>query len=339
MKMKIFFLVCFFLALSGRLDAQNVTKVGTTVMGFLKIDVGARAMGMGGAYVANSEDVTGMFWNPAGIARLKNSEAIFSHTNWIADVDFDYAGIAIPLPRIGIIGLNATFLTMDPMERTTTIYPEGTGETFDAGQYAFGIAYGRELTDRFSIGFNVKYINETIRNCSASGFSMDLGTLFTTNFNGMKIGMSISNYGTKMRMAGRELLVQHDIDAANPGNNENLNAQLDTGSFDLPLLFRVGVSMDMLKGYGNSNLILSVDALHPNDDVEYVNIGGEYVYNKLVALRAGYKSLFAERSEEGLSMGAGFIAHPIGMRLTVDYAYRNFGVLKDINMFTLGLAF
>ncbi len=319
--------------------AQNVTKVGTTVMGFLKIDVGARAVGMGGASVAATRDATGMFWNPAGIARHSTSQAVFSHTNWIADIDYDWAGMTIPVGRIGTFGLNAAFVTMEPMERTTTIYPEGTGETFDAGQYAFGLAYARELTDRFSIGFNFKYLNETIRNCSATGFSMDIGTLFTTNFHDMNIGMSISNYGTKMRMDGRELLVQHDIDMVNPGNNENINAALQTEYFDLPLVFRVGVSMDVLKGLGNSNLYLSMDALHPNDDVEYLNLGAEYIYQKFVALRAGYKSLFAERSEEGLSLGAGLVMPVGGRKVLIDYAYRDFGVLKDLNMFTLGFQF
>jgi predicted porin len=108
----------------------------------------------------------------------------------------------------------------------------------------------------------------------------------------------------------------------------------------LPLMFRVGVSMDMLKGAGNSNLILSVDALHPNNDVEYVNVGGEYLFNNMFALRAGYKTLFARDSEEGLSFGAGFKYSIMGRTTVyVDYGYQDFGVLKEVQMFTIGLGF
>jgi len=83
-----------------------------------------------------------------------------------------------------------------------------------------------------------------------------------------------------------------------------------------------------------------VDALHPNDDVESVNAGGEYWFHKMVALRAGYKSLFARDSEEGLCFGAGLNYKLMGYTtLMIDYAYEDFGVLKEVQLFTLGLAF
>lgn len=320
--------------------AQKVTKVGTTAAGFLNIGVGAKAIAMGGAYVAVAADATAMFWNPAGIARLPQAEALFDHSNWIADINFDYAGIVVPLGNWGTLGANATFLTMDKMERTTVFQPEGTGETFDAGSYAFGLSYARNLTDRFSIGFNVKYVNEHIYHSNAYAVALDVGTLFTTRLNGMQIGMSISNFGTKMAMSGRDVLVQHDTDPTVSGNNENINANLVTDHFELPLNFQVGVSMDLLKGAGNSNLIVAVDALHPNDDVESINIGGEYVFNRIFSLRGGYKTLFARGSEEGFTLGAGLFTKVIGnTALKFDYAYQDFGVLENIQKFSVALRF
>jgi hypothetical protein len=320
--------------------SQEVTKVGTTAAPFLNIDVGARALGMGGSFVSVADDISSMYWNPAGVARLAGPQALFTHTRWIADVSFNYAAFAMPLGNFGTLGVNATFLTMDEMERTTVYEPEGTGETFDAGSYAFGVSYARNLTDRFSIGFNAKYINEKIYHSSASGAAFDVGTLFDTQYYGLKIGMSICNYGTKMQMGGRDMLIQTDIDPQISGNNRNINADLKTDEFDLPLIFRVGVSMDVLKGMGDSNLILSVDALHPNDDVESVNAGGEYWFHRMVALRAGYKSLFARDSQEGLCFGAGLNYKLMGYTtLMIDYAYEDFGVLKEVQLFSLGLAF
>ncbi|MBN1561048.1 PorV/PorQ family protein, partial [candidate division KSB1 bacterium] len=267
-------------------------------------------------------------------------EAVFHHSNWIADINYNYIAAVIPVARLGNIGLNATALSMADMERTTIENPEGTGETFSAGSYAFGLAFARNLTDRFAIGFNVKYLYESIYHSSAQGVAFDIGTLFTTQFNGLRIGMSITNYGPKVQMSGRDMLTQVDIDPNVSGNNENTNAYLVTDQFNLPLMFRVGVSMDVLKGVGNSNLILSVDAVHPNDDVESLNIGAEYIFNDLLALRSGYNSLFAADAEAGLSFGAGIHQSMLGrLEFYLDYAFRDFGLLNNVQMFTLGIKF
>lgn len=318
--------------------AQSVTKVGTTAAGFLLIDVGPRANGMGGAYVSVANDATAMYWNPAGIARLDHFAATFSNTKWIADLSFNYAGAVLALGGFGNLGVNATFLAMDQIERTTIANPDGTGELFDAGMYAVGLSYARPLTDRFSIGFNAKYINERLYHSSAYGFALDVGALYHTRFNGLTLGMSISNYGTKMQLDGRDLQVQHDIAPGVSGNNSNINARLQTDHFDLPLTFRVGVSMDVLKGSYDSNLILSVDALHPSDDLEYVNIGGEYVVHDMFFLRAGYKELFAKDSEQGLSLGGGLRYNVMGKTtFNFDYSYVDFGVFEAIHTFSVSL--
>lgn len=334
------FIAIIGIVLGSSFVSAEVTKVGTTALGFLNIDVGSRAAGMGGAYVSITDDATAMFWNPSGIAATDKMEAAFHHSNWIADINFNYVAAVLPVAGLGNIGLNATALSMDDMERTTIENPEGTGETFSAGSFAFGLAFARNLTDRFAIGFNVKYLNETIYNSSAQGLSFDIGTMFTTQFNGLRIGMSITNYGPKVQMSGRDMLTQVDIDPNVSGNNENTNANLVTDQFNLPLMFRVGVSMDVLKGAGNSNLILAVDALHPNNDVESLNVGAEYIYNDLLALRGGYTSLFAQDAEAGLSFGAGIRQSLMGrIDFNLDYAFRDFGLLDNVQMFTLGLKF
>jgi hypothetical protein len=95
----------------------------------------------------------------------------------------------------------------------------------------------------------------------------------------------------------------------------------------------------VLKGLANSNLILAVDALHPNNDVESINIGAEYVLNQLIFLRGGYNTLFAKDSETGLSFGGG-LKYKLGEpTLAIDYAYRDFGILNQVQMFTLGVRF
>ncbi len=343
MKMKNYILLILgvLFIFSSQNYAQGVTKTGTTAGSFLAIDVGPRATAMGGAYVSVANDVTAMYWNPAGITKLNDFEATFTNTQWIADLSFNYAGLVLALEDFGFIGINATFLTMDDMERTTISDPDGTGEFFDAGMYAIGLSYARNLTEQFSIGFNVKYINERYYHSSASGFALDVGALFNTGFNGLNLGMSIANYGTKMQLDGRDMQIQVDVDPNVSGNDPNRNAKLTTDEFELPLMFRVGASMDILKGLGNSNLILSVDALHPSDDVEYVNVGGEYVFYNMFSLRAGYKELFNEDTEQGFNFGGG-VRYNLPQTTTIfsfDYSYIDFGLLNAIHTFsvTLGL--
>jgi len=337
MKKSIIIILGLLLISQFNVQAQGVTKIGTTAAGFLGIDMGPRGTAMGSAYVSVANDVSAMYWNPSGIARIDGFEANFTYTKWIADLTMNYAGAVIPLGEAGTIGFNATFLTTEQMERTTIAYPEGTGEFFDAGCYAFGLCYARNLTNQFSIGMNAKYINERYYHSTATGFALDVGTLFDTRFYGFIIGMSISNYGTKMQLNGQDFQVQHDIDVSVSGNNPNINARLMADPYELPLMFRVGISTNVLNGWSNSNLILAVDALHPNDDVEYINIGGEYVFNNLFALRVGYKGLFAKDSEQGFNFGGGIRYEIGGSRLKVDYSYISFGILNSVHMVSVGL--
>jgi hypothetical protein len=335
----LFPLAILLMVFASQVSAQGVTKVGTTAASFLAIDIGPRATGMGSAYVAAANDATAMYWNPAGISRLTSFEATFCNTKWIADLSFNYMGAVLALGSFGNIGVNATFLTMDEIERTTIANPDGTGEFFDAGCYAIGLGYARNLTDFFAIGFNAKYINERMYNSSATGFALDVGVLFDTKFHGLTLGLSIANYGTKMQLDGRDLQVQHDVDPRVYGNNQNINARLQTDAFDLPLMMRAGLSMDVLKGLYNSNFILSVDALHPSDDVESINIGGEYILYNMFFLRAGYKELFSMDSEQGLCFGGGlhYTFQNTGPAFYFDYSFIDFGVFNAVHMFSVSL--
>jgi len=333
-------IVLLLISLTGLGFSQSVTKVGTTAAPFLNVGIGARAIGMGGAYVSLANDASAMFWNPGGIALINGNEAIFNHSEWIADIHFDFAGFIVNLGNLGSVGLHANFMTMGEMERTTELYPEGTGQKFNAGSYAMGLSYGRALTDRFSIGFNVKYIHEYILNSSASGVAIDIGTVFRTQFRGLRIGAAITNFGTKMRMDGRDLLVQHDIDPLREGSNERVNATLKTDAYDLPLNLRVGISYDLLQDINNHTLWLSVDAVHPSDNVENVNLGAEYALMNMFFLRGGYASLFSKDSEQGLTLGAGLkYSFAPTLALKIDYAYESFGRFDNIQKFTMGLEF
>jgi len=339
MKRTIIYIFLIYIILFGICFSDNIEKVGTTAAPFLEIEVGPRAVAMGGGFVAMADDATSLFWNPSGIARLEKIEVHFTHIDWLAETKFDFVGIVIPMGRLGSIGLSITNLTIPEMQVRTIFYPEGTGEYFGANDIAMGVSYGRNLTDRFSIGFTAKYIQQRIWHMTSTGIAFDIGTIFTTQFNGMRIGMNISNFGGKMRLEGKDTQVMHDIDENKYGNNDQIIAHLDTDKWSLPLIFRVGIAMDIWNNRHN-RISMVLDAVHPNNNTEYLNIGAEYAFSKYIFIRGGYKSLFLKDSEEGLTLGLG-IAYVLDSKfgIKIDYGWEDFGVFNSIQRFGLSITF
>jgi len=333
LKNLIILIICFF---SVSIFAQT-NKVGTTAGQILKINVGPRAVGMGGAFAATSNDITAMYWNPAGISLIPGNEVSFIHTNLYLDIRHDYAGFVTNIPGFGNLGAFATILSMDEMPVRTVDMPEGTGEYFTAGSLVLGLSYATSLTDHFSIGFNAKYINDHIYHMNADGFAVDIGTLYRIPvLNELRIGASISNFGTKMKLEGIDNLV---ITPSGAGKGNLLNSSLELDEFSLPLIFRFGLAADIIR-LENHQLTVEMDAVHPNDNTEYINMGFEYGWNSMVFLRAGYNSLFEKDSEKGLTFGFGIdyqIVNLVGVKF--DYAYQAFGRLDNIQYFSLGVKF
>jgi hypothetical protein len=337
---KIFSLLVLFTAVVAAQNfVSDVSKRGTTAAPFLSIGQGARALAMGGAFVAVADDQSAMYWNPAGIADLSGNRVIFDYTQWIADIKYNYVGATVNLGSIGVVGLNFTSSSIPEMNVTTVETPGGTGETFGVSDVAFGVSYALKLTDKFSIGFNPKLVYQKIWKMSASAIALDMGVKYVTPFKGITLGMSISNFGTKMQMGGASTPVLYDPDPLTSGNNGRIPADIRTGQWTLPLNFKVGIAYDVFSSNGN-RLLLAVDASHPSDNYESLNVGGEYVISDFVFLRGGYKALFLKDSEERYTLGFGIKQALIGnTQLTVDYAYQDFQRLKNVQKFTLGVNF
>lgn len=325
------------------LDAQlfrSTSKVGTTAAQFLKIGAGARAIGMGGAYAALGDDIYSIYWNPAGIARSNsNSEVAFNHAEWLADMTYDFAAGSFKLGDVGVLSASFTMLNTPEDKVRTLTNPEGDGRMWDASSIAISLGYAKNLTDRFAIGFNAKFIREEVWNSSATGVALDVGTVYRTPFNDLLIGAAISNFGTPMTLSGRDVQFNDDPnDNLDTGPN-NIPADYRTDNFDLPLTFRLGLAMD-LHNSRYFRVSAAVDAIHPNDNSEYVNSGLELAYDEMFFVRAGYKSLFKDNSEEGLTLGAGIkyhFANNLGVYL--NYGYADYGRLKKVQFVDLGLLF
>ena len=327
--------------------AQN--NIATTSAAFLEIGPGARSIGMGSAYTAVADDPSTMYWNPAGIVNIAKPEVQTFYSPWLVETQFYYNTAVVPMGAYGNLGLSFTALTMDEMMVRTVKDPEPSdyGQKFNAGNIAMGIAYAKKLTDRFSFGIKTKFIQESIWQMSAQGLAVDIGTLYISK-NNLRIGMSISNYGGKLGMEGVNTLVDIDVDENIYGNNDRIDGNLGTAKWPLPLIFRFGLSQTY-----NINekmrCLIAVDAIHPNNNPEYLNLGLEYNALDMFFLRVGQSHTFYELAlndgggsgpEQGLSFGAGIkYKIPRGPMLNIDYAFTDFGVFKNIEGYSISIRF
>ncbi len=337
-------LICFLLlfvnsSLFSQAFVSDVSKRGTTAASFLSIGQGSRSIGMGSAFVAVADDPSALYWNPAGITKIAGAGFLVDHTQWIADVKYNFIGLTYNLGTFGSLGMSFTSSDIGDMKVTTIENPGGTGETFNASDASFSIAWAIQLTDNFSIGFSPKFIQQSIWKMSASAIAIDMGIQYVTPFDGMILGMAITNFGTKMQLQGNSTLIVYDADPDNSGNNGSIPAFLQTDEWDLPLNFRVGVAYDPIK-IDNHKLLFAIDALHVSDNYESLNLGMEYVFNDLFSIRGGYKSLLLEDSEESFTLGAGVKQLLLGnVSVGFDYAYQDFGRLSNIQKFSLIIGF
>jgi len=318
---------------------ETITKSGTTAAQFLKLGVGARPIAMGGTFVAEANDLSALYWNPAGLTNLTGASVQFAYTQYLADINYSFAAFGTDLGGAGTLAAAILYLDSGDMAVRTTQDPEGTGERFKVQDFAIQLSYARALTDRFSIGSSVKFIQERIWHSSASTVALDVGTLFTTPYERLRLGASFSNFGPKMSMSGRDIIFSEDPTPNQEGVVEIVNSEYLMDEHPLPLLFRIGVSWDAVQS-SDHRIVLSTDAAHPNDNYEYVNLGAEYSFRGLVALRAGYRNLFEADGEQGLTFGGGLDLRLDGStRARFDYAFADFGLLESTHWFTVDLSF
>jgi len=292
-------------------------KVGTAGAQFLEIGVSARAIGMGEAFLGVADDASALYYNPGALATLTQIEGILTHVDYPADINYEFIGVVIPAPQFaGTFGVSLYMLGMGEMPVTNYGYPRGNGETFDAGDFALGLSYGAGLTDRFSMGITFKYIAQYLETHKATGWSSDLGVYYDTGFRNFKICMTLANFGPDMKFISEP--------------------------YPLPIDFRFGTAIDVID-FPGSRLTFAAQASHPNDNLEKYNMGLEYWFNNMFALRVGKKFNYDYYDESdfggGMTFGAGAKLPVSSHSLTIDYAYQDMGWLDSANRFTLGFRF
>mgnify|MGYP001188351234 FL=1 len=329
MRIIVLFITSLILISFGISEDEAITKVATSAANWLKIDNGVRGISMGGAQVASGRGLSGVYYNPSSIAFIESSEAFYSKSMYLAGITHNTLGYGTKLSPTDYFAVHLFYLDSGEMEVTTESSPDGTKEFFSVTNLSLRLAYGKQLTDRLRVGGALKYIREDIFTAYMQSFVFDLGSNFNTGIYDIILGMSVSNFGPEVQFHGSGL----EIPVADTTARDGMLSKI-TKKFSVPLIFRLGIQKDLIGSEDDSvnRLTISMDGINPIDYTVYGGVGLEYSWRNIAFVRGGTR-LYHDTA--GLSLGGGLK----WSMFEVDYAYVNYGILKETHQFGISLNF
>jgi hypothetical protein len=342
---------------------QDNTKYGTTSAEFLLFGAGARGTALGGAFQSIVTDVSALYYNPAGIALMPRSSAMIGTYDYVADTRYSWGGIAFPFSGGSrAVGIQIGTYGFKDQPVYTVEQPEGTGATYTVSETFAGLSFAQNFSDRFSAGITAKGIFDNLGRASGQAFAVDFGTSFHASLSGHPVRFSfvVSNLGTNLSYSGEALEADAPREPipGEPTVPENPQpSQFRTTGYDLPTIFRVGLSYDLISGDNNHLTVIS-DFNQPNNNGAGFSAGGEWMTEKLgnsnfgFALRGSYSytaannldpvdpnttALSDEENLQGLAFGGGVNYGSSNFNVGLDYAWKYLGVLGGTYFFSISL--
>ncbi|MEA2064108.1 MAG: PorV/PorQ family protein [Gemmatimonadota bacterium] len=334
--------------------AEGYSEAGTRVAEFLTLPVGGRGMAMGGAFSAAADDISAIWWNPAGLGFMTKAQAFLTVTDLPLDISYTYAAAAVPLidGRL-VLGGFMGMLTSGEQEITTVDRPGGTGATFSSYSLQSGATAAWNFSDRFSAGINFKLVHEDIAGNTQSTLAFDMGTNYHATLAGREIRLAflIRNLGGNMSFSGDDLKIEVAPEEVYPGENiarQSREAFRRATRFKLPTSFHISLSYALYTG-DHFNWLGAVEFSQNNNMPVSYQLGSE-ITRKLggrssVALRGGWDfrgdELGLEGADQlrGLSAGGGLSYDFLAFKATIDYAYRSWGRLNNSQLVSICLSF
>ncbi|KAA3618656.1 MAG: hypothetical protein DWQ05_06760 [Calditrichaeota bacterium] len=338
-------MICVLIFAVLSFDAGSATaqkkKVAQSGMTYLGISLSARQSGMGNASVASVSGAQGLFYNPAAITQLDKYSIVTNQVNWLVDTHVYGIGAVVPLDKWGTLGLDVVYMDYGTIIGTKrvdkSVDDRGYITTGDIGveDYAIGFTYAYAVSDKFSFGTKLKFAHESLGNADytvavideendefeysskewkLNQWGFDFGGYYDTGYKSLVFAVAFQNFS-------RDMVYW-------------------TEKFQMPLVLRMGLAADLneMLGLGLDGIKLntSIDAMHPIDYTEQVNLGGEVVYKNRFAVRSGYQF---NQDTENLSFGFGVNFKYQGTEAFFDYAFTQAEYFEDINRFSLSFSF
>lgn len=285
--------------------AQNTDiheNAGTRAMTFLKIGIGAKAMGMGESHVAATDDLYASYWNPAGLARIQKPQLALMHNEWFAGINHQFIGFALPVGDIGTVGASANYLSFGELQGRDRDGNETT--IFRPYDLALIVSYANAVTSNLAFGANAKFLREQIADESGTGIAFDFGGLYTFPELPLALGFNAQHVGPRVRFVEE--------------------------AFGLPFTFRFGAAYQPW----SDAFMLTADVVRPSDNDIATGVGAAYTIADILQLRTGYKYKLGGNDlggTSGLTGGFGLTLR----RFQIDYALVPFGVLGLTHRFSL----
>jgi len=302
-------------ALIMPVQGTEIEKRAQAGMTFLLINPSARA---GGLMASNGlEGAVALFQNPSGIAKVASGDVVVGQTEWLADITQTSAAVAYRIEGLGVVGLSWVSLDHGDIFRTTINEDPSTVGFNELGQVdvdesVIGVAYAREITDKFTIGAQFKRASQRLQDSRTAAMAVDFGLTYRTGYRSTQLNMSIRNFSKEIQFVDQ--------------------------SVQLPLTFKVGLGVDALEllapQFGESrSLMVQVERSHHRDSPEKFDVGLEYTFHDMLSIRAGSGFNY---DENDLGFGLGLNAS----KVRVDYSYNSYGdVLGAVHRVSVGAGF
>lgn len=335
--MRFVFILLPFLIMTADVAAQSFTnaKYGGD---FLSVGAGARALGMGSAHVAITNDVTSAYWNPAGLADVQSLDIAYMHSERFAGiVSYDYGAVAYPLKesqstialsffRQGVDNIANTLNAWDRDRNLPRENPEDFIEQFSVADMAFIFSYATYANESLSWGVNAKIINQRLGPfADAWGYSVDAGVRY--RMGNTLFGVHVMDLTTMMKF--------WTVDESEFGDfEETFGDAIPTGQNErvLPTL-KAGVGHSRQFGDFLMTGALDVDMRFENRQAFFINLGRvsfephaglETTYKERLSLRLGLTDVTTDLQNKvyiSPTLGAGIHLNNV----FVDYGFANFG--------------
>lgn len=291
MKRGILIIISFFILGGSKIYASGDGSAGTLDL-FSVGGVGARAMGLGNAYVAMPFDATAIYWNPAGMEHVQKKSFSFFYTNLLADAQYNFIGYVHPTINFGTIGVGALRIGTDGIQ---VVDDQNVSEGTTSYQRSqFILSYAKKLPHSISIGVNIKLDYFSLWGSSDTGVGADLGFLYTPDFGNMilrdlSMGFNLQNLLTPRLRP----LEKTDV---------------------LPMNLKFGIAKPIPINSQGTKVIFFMDFEQGGGDSPFrYHTGTEYVFQNQAMLRFGMNN-------NQLAFGAGFNYNIFQL----DYSYGKF---------------